>query len=1154
MKLKNKIIAAAVMVALLTAMVCLAIGVSATGQGTIEVSFVSVDNGKAVVSVALTELTEGKSVDYAQITLTPKNEASKKEITDVTTSVENLGVDYQTAKDGSVTILAVPTATGVSMGNDTTVCSLTVSGLGNSATTLSYDVSYILCFTDGSDYENTVAASVNVPASSNTVTLQAETYGILNRYKVSGSVVGGMTKDASKMMTLEQLKAGKGMGNAVGHPMVSYIVEVEQSGTYTLEYVYNVATTSSYTVSDYALTVSINDQISTVAFAPRDAGADTAVTNLVGRAVIEAELVAGRNVIRMISCTADNAAMVSWMDHDYLNVTGNGKIAGVVATANHLLPAQSQYVNKWTVNTLTNTEAAGYEYRSSYLGGVEVYDFNGENLPIYELSSVPYVAYTVDVPADGYYNLGTHLVTKTATDADEGYVLLYVDGVKYTKHVVDNSGYIVNNNPMWTQYLTAGTHTIAITSMYAHSFDGDFWCDMAGLTVYGGITLADEQVDPLTWVAAMQNIHVSANGNDNNPGTAEAPVASLNAALIRVSDGGTITIDGTYAAPADFSWYATDKAVTVTGGTLDLSNLTTVNVNSSVTFKNMTLKVADNAEIFCNGHTTKINSDVTVDGVALIFGGVSTGTVASTDLTVLSGSWYSIYGGNGGGKGNNTVVSGEAKLTVGGNVNADITAIDHNEQNYIFAGSRRGSLAKTNVVFEGNAKAAKLFGGGSGRDSGDWCDVKNANITINGGQIYGVYGGNIFGPGVDDCTINITVNGGVIDQLFGGHEWAHDNLDGDVNIYLKGGTVNRRVYGGCYNQCDWAFDTDRHVIGNINVYVYGNFNMAYNSTSLDRSLYAHSRYNPPAEDENTAIYLMDLDACTKYANKLGAQDSTMASIMNGAAPADNIYYLGYAHRQWNVSLSNNIAANFYVEIGDSYTDSAVMHITVAGKTVEIAAKDAVKAENGYYVFTAELAAAQMTEEITTQMFIDGVAGEAKTYTIRQYADYILTDDNGEFTDADKEMVQYMLVYGGAAQSYFGYNTGAMASENVDVTMEEIPVSAETEMSVTGKADGIKFYGASLVFENKVAVRFYFTGSSEGIEGAVTKGDMFYVEVADILPQDLNKAVSVEVSGLSVSYSPMNYIVRMNAKGNDSLKALLKAMYNYHLAAVEYTAQ
>ena len=326
--------------------------------------------------------------------------------------------------------------------------------------------------------------------------------------------------------------------------------------------------------------------------------------------------------------------------------------------------------------------------------------------------------------------------------------------------------------------------------------------------------------------------------------------------------------------------------------------------------------------------------------------------------------------------------------------------------------------------------------------------------------------------------------------------------------------------------------------------------MTYESGSSDRSLYAHSRYNPPAEDEITSIYLMDLDACIKYADKLGAQDSTMASIMSGATPADNIYYLGYAHRMHNISLSDNIAANFYVEIGQSYVDSAVMHITVDGKTVQVAAKDVKTDANGYYIFTAELAAAQMTDEITMQMYIGDVAGEAKTYTIRGYADTVL---NGDYTEADKKMVKYMLSYGGAAQAYFGYNTGAMADANVEAAMAEVPESAETEMSVTGSAENIRFYGASLVFENKIAVRFYFTGSSEGIEGAVVKGDLFYVEVADILPQDMDKAVTVEVGGLTVSYGPMNYIVRMNAKGSDSLKALLKAMYNYHLAAVEYSA-
>ena len=41
--------------------------------------------------------------------------------------------------------------------------------------------------------------------------------------------------------------------------------------------------------------------------------------------------------------------------------------------------------------------------------------------------------------------------------------------------------------------------------------------------------------------------------------------------------------------------------------------------------------------------------------------------------------------------------------------------------------------------------------------------------------------------------------------------------------------------------------------------------------------------------------------------------------------------------------------------------------------------------------------------------------------------------------------------------------------------------------------------------------------------------------------------------LTVTYGPMNYIVRMNEKGNDALKALVKALYNYHLAAKALTA-
>ena len=53
-------------------------------------------------------------------------------------------------------------------------------------------------------------------------------------------------------------------------------------------------------------------------------------------------------------------------------------------------------------------------------------------------------------------------------------------------------------------------------------------------------------------------------------------------------------------------------------------------------------------------------------------------------------------------------------------------------------------------------------------------------------------------------------------------------------------------------------------------------------------------------------------------------------------------------------------------------------------------------------------------------------------------------------------------------------------------------------------------------------------------------------------QQINLIVT-DASGntLTVTYGPMNYIVRMNEKGSDALKTLLKALYNYHLAAKAY---
>ena len=259
-------------------------------------------------------------------------------------------------------------------------------------------------------------------------------------------------------------------------------------------------------------------------------------------------------------------------------------------------------------------------------------------------------------------------------------------------------------------------------------------------------------------------------------------------------------------------------------------------------------------------------------------------------------------------------------------------------------------------------------------------------------------------------------------------------------------------------------------------------------------------------------------------------------------------------KTWNLTLGGDLRVNFRVYLEESLASETVLRITIAGKVWEYSPDERMGDDEGCDTVSATLAAAQMGELITVQAVKDGEAVTIGQYTVLQYAEKVLSDD---------EMVEYhslvkaMLCYGGAAQIYFDYQKDHPVSAGItpEITAK-IPEYTAKEIA-SGSAEGISFYGASLVFQNQIAVRFYFTGNlnehslSEGLT-AVQKGELWYVELPGVNPQDLEESVTVTVDGtLSVTYSPMDYMTRMAQKGSASLKALLEAMYHYHLAAEDF---
>lgn len=276
--------------------------------------------------------------------------------------------------------------------------------------------------------------------------------------------------------------------------------------------------------------------------------------------------------------------------------------------------------------------------------------------------------------------------------------------------------------------------------------------------------------------------------------------------------------------------------------------------------------------------------------------------------------------------------------------------------------------------------------------------------------------------------------------------------------------------------------------------------------------------------------------------------------------------------EWNINLGGDISANFNVVLSNEIKADANAKIAVKinENTTEVDIADLPKGTttdgDECVVVSVKLHAPQMNDAITIQV-IDGNnnAGGEQAFSIRQYAEAII---DGDFNDSTKELVKHMLNYGAKAQTYFEYNAEDLANVNVtDISFVDVPaVGDEHKANIVGEIEGIKFYGASLVLNSRTTLRFYFElsdgmaisdydfGEMNVYSRTVGDKKLYFVDIADIAPNELNEAKTVSINGSPfVSYNPMAYIVRTyaNNSSNVALYDLMHALYNFHIAAYAY---
>lgn len=272
-------------------------------------------------------------------------------------------------------------------------------------------------------------------------------------------------------------------------------------------------------------------------------------------------------------------------------------------------------------------------------------------------------------------------------------------------------------------------------------------------------------------------------------------------------------------------------------------------------------------------------------------------------------------------------------------------------------------------------------------------------------------------------------------------------------------------------------------------------------------------------------------------------------------------------KDWCLILGDNIGLRFRVQLDAEIVATATASVNIDGTITNVSFSDLIPDESGLYTVSAHAAAPQMNTPVLLTIQVAGESVFSKEYSVRSYADYILDPANG-FDAVTCTLIRHMLNYGGAAQKYFNYNADAPANEDITVDSISEPVVA-TPLSVAGEVPGVTYYGSSLLTHTKTALRIYFkvadptqigtysiwrsdTGSSFAPQ---EKDGYYYIDVEGFSPHELDRYVTVNVSDgtntLSVCASPLNYIAQMYATGNQTQKAMLGALYNYHLAAKDY---
>ena len=327
----------------------------------------------------------------------------------------------------------------------------------------------------------------------------------------------------------------------------------------------------------------------------------------------------------------------------------------------------------------------------------------------------------------------------------------------------------------------------------------------------------------------------------------------------------------------------------------------------------------------------------------------------------------------------------------------------------------------------------------------------------------------------------------------------------------------------------------------------------------------------------TIDYQSDKTVYTAYATFNGTEYSN-------SDVADAKLFAGHS-----LTLEGDIGVNFFINVSEEQVNSGVTvdfawvvnGVTKTSQYKIDKTKDYVK--NHRYKASCYVAAAEMTYDINASVTINEEhCEETNTYTVKRYADKILTDQRfiNNYTSiygVDKynklnTLVKSLLDYGTRAQIVFDRTAPGLANGGTyyltnSVVADDINVSVDDMKSNLSKY-GLEYVGSTVIYMTESTLRHYYKivdtdlfnsyknntlMDEEKISYCNGENNTIYYDVKNIAAYNMDISHTLTIGSNSYSYSVLTYLKKAisSTKTTENTKELCKAAYRYYTASKEY---